>query len=115
MDKQRLKFAYARGARLQRLVVGNWWPTTMTHAEELMSSRYCELRIDPRDAHLEYGPLSTALRVRVVYADWNAGCVAALEAARTFGFSQQEIFYATDDEHLFFWLFIAEYLADQGL
>lgn len=57
--RQRLKFAYARGARIQVKVAssGHW---VSAHAPGFHEGR--KYRIDPRDAHLEYGPLSSALR-----------------------------------------------------
>ncbi len=60
MNIQRLKFAYARGARIECQGYDTHWYGTKTPA---WNSRY-RYRIHPDDAHLEYGPLSTALRAR---------------------------------------------------
>lgn len=113
---QRLKFAWVRGARIQMCTAG---PLTgvwldLQHAPSFFD-RSEPLRIHPDDEHLQYGPLSSALRQRVLYADWNDGSVAALWAAQSMGFLREETYYAFDDIHLHFWLFLAEMLADEGL
>ncbi len=60
MNLQRLKFAYARGARIECQGYDTHWYGAKAPA---WNSRYC-YRIHPDDAHLEYGELSTALRER---------------------------------------------------
>jgi hypothetical protein len=68
MNIQRLKFAWARGARLQVLTFGDWCLGSM---EEFLEGGYTPdlIRIHPDDAHLEYGPLSRALRDTALYLE----------------------------------------------
>ena len=61
-DYTRIKFAFARGARLQfrRLQdEKDWWYPSRTLSPDAVTVEY---RIHPDDEHLQYGPVSSALR-----------------------------------------------------
>ncbi len=70
MNLQRLKFAWARGAHIQVQIKpefdrGSKWSgdadtTPPASMKEYHEGRY-NYRIRPKDAYLEYGPLSSAL------------------------------------------------------
>ena len=56
----RLLFAAARGARIQATLAGQWLTSPLYEA---LRPFYNEnRRIHPNDEHLQYGPISTALR-----------------------------------------------------
>jgi hypothetical protein len=59
----RLLFAAARGARIQALDK-NLGAILSSHAPLELSNDKRPYRIHPDDAHLQYGPISTALRLR---------------------------------------------------
>jgi len=88
---RRQMFAFARGARMQILV--------------------SETRIHPDDEHLQYGPISTALRedalgLPIKGTDWFA--LIALHADGDLNM------YSPTEESLFL-LILAEALADEGM
>jgi len=88
---RRQMFAFARGARMQILV--------------------SETRIHPDDEHLQYGPISTALRedalgLPIKGTDWFA--LVALHADGDLNM------YSPTEESLFL-LLVAEALADEGM
>ena len=90
---RRQMFAAARGARIQIFV--------------------SETRIHPEDAHLQYGPISTALREmseQFVYSSrWEDRL--AITAANEFQF----YIGGVRDDYSLFYLFLAEFLADEGM
>ena len=94
-SNRRLLFASARGARIQIFVA--------------------ETRIHPDDAHLQYGPISTALREMAADDSWNPSFhrVLAIAAANEF----KEYFDSRQGEpdYPLFYLFLAEFLADSGM
>ena len=119
MDIQRLKFAWARGARIQmdRCLdsVPQWQDTNSPHF-----GNACNWRIHPDDAHLEYGPISSALRESVL-GQGNALAAEAVWIASTlFEDATLPHFYPLCHENGyelvgFLHLFLAELLADEGL
>lgn len=66
MNIQRLKYAYARGARIQVRAFGYVPPGKKENWATLrlvpIWDRDSVYRIHPKDQHLEYGPLSSAMR-----------------------------------------------------
>lgn len=74
-------------------------------------------RIHPDDAHLEYGPLSTALRDYAIQGShaWRQQVWVALLAVKHYIDEEAYIFGCADNEHRALWLFYAELLADEGL
>jgi len=91
----RLLFAAARGARMQRSAASDW-----------------EYRIHPDDAHLQYGPISTALREMAEDYSWNPSWEHRVAHAAADDFAVK--FHGEPDYPLFY-LILAEALADSGL
>lgn len=111
----RLLFAAARGARIQaKTYWQGWseWETTDDWYGYELDGNHLGIRIHPDDEHLQYGPISTALREGATgvthiqdtstYISWVVdGELAALEI---------------DELHRsLFLLILAEALADSGL
>jgi hypothetical protein len=110
----RLLFASARGARIQ--LFNKWsgkWDT-----DSLISLTATEAihRIHPDDEHLQYGPISTALREMAANPSY--------ELAHTDEFGTWSLLYkdwcnccdfASECDVSLFLLFLAEALADEGL
>jgi hypothetical protein len=125
MNLQRLKFAWARGARIQVQIKPEFdrgfdWtreygcPATVA---DMNLTRY-NWRIHPADEHLQYGPLSSALRKRALYWDWCGAMdrdVHEWYRNDAFGDEFDNRSTAGTVVDRFAMLFYAEYLADQGL
>ena len=109
----RLLHAAARGARIQsRWVDAAQWQTTCQFM--FVDDMRC-YRIHPDDKHLGYGPISTELREMAADDSWNPNSyrVLAVAAANEF----KEYFYSRQGEpdYPLFYLFLAEFLADEGM
>ena len=112
----RILFAAARGARIKVLYQRVWIP--LTHIS-LTLNPYT-YRIHPEDAHLEYGPISTALREMAINDLWyppswqiSLASTVSLDVEREFSellFSRRE-----NEDYPLFYLFLAEFLADEGM
>lgn len=112
----RLLFAAARGARIEALYQRCW--ITLTHISIVPNAH--AYRIHPEDAHLEYGPISTALREMAINDLWyppswqiSLASTVSLDVAREFSellFSRRE-----NEDYPLFYLFLAEFLADEGM
>lgn len=112
MNIQRLKFAYARGARIEvQFSTHPWSPLIGDTIHNAV--RFNPLRIHPDDAHLEYGPISSAMQDIVLYpsqTEWSPYKEMALVYIDEYagqGYS--------DETWAMCGLFLAEYLADEGL
>ena len=112
----RLLHAAARGARIQYRspIDRNWkesafrlWPSL--HDCKTADSRY---RIHPEDKHLAYGPVSTALLKLAEDDSWNPSeeRALALAVARQF-----QVYFGDEPDFELFYLFLAEFLADEGM
>ena len=101
----RLLHACARGARVAGLDKNYYFTEAAVGLGNL----------HPDDAHLQYGPISTALREMAENDSWCSGWkqYLALEAANEF----TEYFDARQGEpdYPLFYLFLAEFLADEGM
>ena len=107
----RLLFAAARGARIQRERKFHW---------ENVGIRWGlddALRIHPDDAHLAYGPISTAARAWAVLQESGAEPEIVLSARALIEAAEPMWFAEIDDElhRSLFLLILAESLADEGL
>ena len=111
----RILFAAARGARIQsRWVDGTQWQTTCQFM--FVDGMRC-YRIHPNDEHLQYGPVSTALREMAehnrsdIRPSWEQGLsnFAANQFTEYFDSRQGE------PDYPLFYLFLAEFLADEGM
>ena len=106
----RLLFAAARGARIQYEDYGVW---CNVFAVFFGKTRY-NYRIHPADEHLQYGPISTALREMASDTTLWKPCsyrVLAIAAANEF----QVYLGGVRDDYPLFYLFLAEFLADEGM
>lgn len=125
MNNDRLKFAWARGARLEtwrpygtfERREAHWsdlggWASSTSHME------HCQHRVHPDDAHLEYGPISSAMRDRAIYDEMSdeaaAGYLLVKDCVPRGIISLEEMDTAQTIMGMFA-LFAAEYLADEGL
>jgi hypothetical protein len=118
----RLLHAAARGARIQTYGSEyreygdshSWAEITRISLEEFDHNYY---RIHPEDVHLQYGPVSTALREMAEDpALWTSKCwkwSIASSAANEF-----TIYFDSrtgEPDYPLFYLFLAEFLADEGI
>lgn len=101
----RIFFAAARGARIEDDGLGHWSDSYWLH---LIKGTY-RYRIHPEDAHLQYGPVSTALRKLATTGKEPKGLAGRL-AIRAAAYEWEG---ATDT--VLFYLFLAEFLADEGM
>lgn len=119
MNHQRLRFALARGARIEEEVLfapsnKTCWIRWRADNPLVVGSL---LRIHPADVHLEYGPLSTALRNLAIYGgqvDWT-GLDRAAMLMLNYEFLDESEHHDTPIEWNCCALMLAEHLADMGL
>jgi len=110
----RLLFAAARGARVQVMSDNNWYGITQIYMPFRRDAR--AIRIHPDDAHVAYGPISTALRE----IDNPRNCVYDFDWRIQYYFAEylevnQEYWHGSDLHRSLFLLILAEALADEGL
>ena len=105
----RLLFAAARGARIQAWAGVLGWRST-----SLFGPWSCDDgdRIHPDDAHLQYGPISTALLKLAEDDSWNPSEERSLAIAVA---RQFQVYFGDEPDYPLFYLFLAEFLADSGL
>lgn len=106
----RLLHAAARGARIQsRRVDATQWQTT---GQIVLVDDIRYYRIHPDDEHLQYGPITTALRKLAEDTTWNScsNRVLAIAAANEYA-----VYYYGEPDFELFYLFLAEALADEGM
>lgn len=110
----RLLFAAARGARIEMAYRDDPWVKS-NHAPTGLNMTY-NYRIHPDDEHLQYGPISTALRE---YADTGKTqyTLTAMLAMAAYNHEKEYPFIlASEWPHAsMFALILAEALADEGL
>jgi hypothetical protein len=110
----RILFAAGRGARIQVMYLSKWIP--LTHLS-LVPNSYAYRRIHPDDAHLAYGPVSTALREMAINDLWKSKCwewILASSAAGEFN-DCYDRYRRENEDYPLFYLFLAEFLADEGM
>ena len=109
----RLLFAAARGARIEDDGVGAWSESRFVH---LVGGDW-EYRIHPDDEHLQYGPISTALRrnaedpPRITDGLWPV----EKNYLNVYKYSDEMYVWADDLHKSLMLLLVAEALADEGL
>ena len=111
----RLLHAAARGARIQMMYQRGWIPAVAVRTDDMY-----KYRIHPTDEHLQYGPISTALREMAINDLWyppswqiSLAITVSLDVTREFSellFSKRE-----NEDYPLFYLFLAEFLADEGM
>lgn len=102
----RLLHAAARGARIEGLS-GAYDTVRNLHAWPQ------DFRIHPDDEHLQYGPISTALREMAADDSWKPCSYRVLAIAASNEF--QVYLGGIRDDYPLFYLILAEFLADEGL
>lgn len=109
----RLLFAAARGARIQAYWDGVWSGVAGIKLEPTHHA----YRIHPDDEHLQYGPISTAIRLRAETDNIQEAHLPYLTGNFVLTSMQWEILAASIDgfDRTFFFLLVAEALADEGL
>lgn len=118
MNIQRLKFAWARGARIETAYCA--YPDKPVFWEELADfpgepAPLHIYRIHPDDAHLEYGPLSTALRETAAGLKTHPGFHSSTGwVVVLFPELADEWWDLNGDARRMQFLFLAELLADEG-
>ena len=107
----RLLHAAARGAKMQTKWVdsGAEWQTT---GQLVLVDDMRYYRIHPADEHLQYGPISTALRMLAEDDSWNPSEERALAVAVA---RQFQVFFDDEPDFELFYLFLVEFLADEGM
>jgi len=112
----RLLFAVARGARIQYRspIDRDWkesafrlWPSL--HDCKTADSLY---RIHPDDVHLQYGPISTALREVALTDDCDGADIPYIEVTLL---REEGHFSSSEEQRCVFLLIVAEALADEGM
>jgi hypothetical protein len=119
----RLLHAAARGARIQSQWRDAHTPTYQewqTNNQFVFIDTMRHYRIHPVDEHLQYGPISTALREMAINDLWyppswqiSLAITVSLDVTREFSellFSRRE-----NEDYPLFYLFLAEFLADEGM
>jgi hypothetical protein len=110
----RLLHAAARGARIQ----GRWiddTPQWHTVRKVYLVEDLPYQRIHPEDAHLQYGPISTALREMAEQYVWSTRWENQLANAAEKEFTEFFDSRTGEPDYPLFYLFLAEFLADEGL
>ncbi len=72
-------------------------------------------RIHPEDEHLQYGPISTALRKKAENNTWCSGWEWFLAEAAAKEFTEFFDSRITEPDYPLFYLILAEALADEGM
>lgn len=110
----RLLFAAARGARIQFSIYENEW--YKARELDISGDDHWNERIHPADEHLQYGPISTAYReaaeIPEGYPNVLVKDVGAIYASIK---NYNDYRQADNMTKQFYLLFLAEYLADEGL
>ena len=109
----RLLHAAARGARIEDNGEGVWSESRFVH---LVGGDW-EFRIHPDDQYLQYGPISTALREMAEDpALWTSKCWKWSIASSAAGeFNVYLDAWRCEPDYPLFYLFLAEFLADEGM
>jgi len=110
----RLLFAAARGARIEMLHDAAWHRTYAI----LLDNDGAECRIHPDDEHLQYGPVSTALRTSAEDPPLSLdACFPVLDYfCANANYREWSVFkHENEMQRSLFLLILAEALADEGM
>jgi hypothetical protein len=108
----RLLHAAARGARIEAFPWQKKW-ITLTHIS-IVPNKHA-YRIHPEDAHLAYGPVSTALREMAEDVVWRGDWAYFLAGSIANEFTVYFDSRMGEPDYPLFYLFLAEFLADEGM
>jgi hypothetical protein len=109
----RLLFAAARGARIGWQTLSGQWCAAFNLLDVQSEGGQVAYRIHPDDEHLQYGPVSTALREMAKDDSWNPSSSRVLAVATANEF--QSYFGGLRENYPLFYLILAEALADEGM
>jgi len=104
----RLLHAAARGARIEAGYKDTWVPAIAVYLADV----FTDYRIHPDDAHLQYGPISTALRDVALTDDFHGADIPYLQVTLLGGNGYSD---STEEQRCVFLLILAEALADEGM
>lgn len=105
----RLLFAAARGARIE----GSYKEFDIWNSVSAVRfDNFYDYRIHPNDEHLQYGPISTALREIAFTDDCAAVDLPYIEVALL---REEGHYHSTQEQFCVFLLILAEALADEGM
>jgi hypothetical protein len=110
----RILFAAARGARIQGRYVDDtpqWHTVRKVYLVEDLPYQ----RIHPEDAHLAYGPISTELRAMAEQYVWSTRWENQLANGAANEFTIYFDSRTGEPDYPLFYLFLAEYLAYEGM
>jgi len=110
----RLLHAAARGARIQALDKNLGWILS-SHCPLALSNDTRPYRIHPEDEHLAYGPISTPLREMAEDVVWNGDWASFLAGSIANEFTDHFYRAQCEPNDQLFYLFLAEFLADEGM
>jgi hypothetical protein len=108
----RLLHAAARGARIETCYLSKKWQVAW--AVRTVDDFY-DYRIHPDDTHLQYGPISTALREMAENFKYNSSWEHFLANAAANEFTMFFDSRFGEPDYPLFYLFLAEALADEGM
>lgn len=121
----RLLFAAARGARIQTRYAyndtfvrhGEWKTVSVMVFDPVNAAHPHEQRIHPDDAHLQYGPISSALRKEATHPTDTLPSDTYALAWADWTSSEYHSYWVCNDElhRSLFLLILSEALADEGL
>ena len=111
----RLLHAAARGARIGWQTLSGKWHPALSLNDVQSEGGQAAYRIRPVDEHLQYGPISTALRDMAeddgtwrTDLRWNIAHIVANEFNDYYD-------WQCEPDYPLFYLFLAEFLADEGM
>jgi len=107
----RLLHAAARGARIE-VRYEKYWSSALAvrTVDDLLN-----YRIHPDDKHLQYGPVSTALREMSEDFVWNGDWACFLAGSIANEFTVYFDSRTGEPDYPLYYLFLAEFLADEGM
>jgi len=106
----RLLHAAARGARIEYKRLDGYWEEADSLCSILKGTN--DYRIHPDDTHLQYGPISTALREIALTGDREDSTIPYL----TIGVTKEASYWGSSkNDRRVFLLILAEALAEEGL
>jgi hypothetical protein len=110
----RLLFAAARGAKIQTKWVdsGDSWQTT---GQLVLVDDMRYYRIHPADEHLQYGPISTALREMAENFKYDSSWEHFIANSAANEFTEYFDSRQGKPDYQLFYLILAEALADKGM
>jgi hypothetical protein len=111
----RLLFAAARGARIQeqrQWSSAGWWDAVSIVIPDY---EVTPQRIHPDDEHLQYGPISTALREMAADSSYRGDWEVYFAHVAANEFTEYLDFWQGKPDNSLFYLILAEFLADEGM